>query len=60
MISTFPACYPGIVLLVVTQGGLLLALDQITTGDLMSFLVATQTIQRLVSVYVFVCVCTYK
>ena len=34
------------VLLVLSHGGLLLASNQITPGALMSFLVATQTIQR--------------
>lgn len=34
------------VLLVITHGGLLLAINQITPGALMSFLVTTQTIQR--------------
>ena len=38
--------FTGIVLGVVSHGGLLLATNQITAGDLMSFLVATQTIQR--------------
>ncbi|XP_041379810.1 LOW QUALITY PROTEIN: mitochondrial potassium channel ATP-binding subunit-like [Gigantopelta aegis] len=36
----------GMVLLVITHGGLLLATNQITPGALMSFLVTTQTIQR--------------
>ena len=40
----------GIVLVVVGQGGLLLASNQISPGNLMAFLVATQTIQRLVEV----------
>ena len=38
----------GVVLAVVSHGGLLLATNQITPGSLMSFLIATQTIQRLV------------
>ena len=36
----------GLVLLVISHGGLLLATNQITPGSVMSFLVATQTIQR--------------
>jgi ATP-binding cassette subfamily B (MDR/TAP) protein 8 len=36
----------GVVLLVISHGGLLLATNQITPGSLMSFLMATQTIQR--------------
>lgn len=36
----------GMVLIVLSHGGLLLASNQITPGSLMSFLVATQTIQR--------------
>ena len=36
----------GVVLAVVSHGGLLLATNHITPGNLMSFLVATQTIQR--------------
>lgn len=36
----------GVVLAVVGHGGLLLATDQISPGNLMAFLVATQTIQR--------------
>jgi ATP-binding cassette subfamily B (MDR/TAP) protein 8 len=36
----------GVVLAVVSQGGLLLATNQISPGNLMSFLAATQTIQR--------------
>ncbi|KAL5459997.1 hypothetical protein EMCRGX_G033404 [Ephydatia muelleri] len=36
----------GLVLVVVSHGGILLATNQITAGDLMSFLVATQIIQR--------------
>ena len=38
----------GIVLGVVSYGGVLLATNQVSPGDLMSFLVATQTIQRWV------------
>ena len=34
------------VLLTISQGGFLLATNQISPGSLMSFLVATQTIQR--------------
>jgi ATP-binding cassette subfamily B (MDR/TAP) protein 8 len=37
----------GLVLVVVSHGGILLARNQISPGNLMSFLVATQTIQRL-------------
>ena len=40
------------VLAVVSHGGLLLATNQITPGSLMSFLVATQTIQRSVEQWV--------
>jgi hypothetical protein len=36
----------GVVLGVVCHGGLLLTTDQLTGGQLMAFLVATQTIQR--------------
>lgn len=36
----------GMVLLTISQGGFLLATNQISPGSLMSFLVATQTIQR--------------
>ena len=36
----------GIVLGVVSYGGMLLATNQLSPGELMSFLVATQTIQR--------------
>ena len=36
----------AVVLGVVSQGGYLLATNQLTAGELMSFLVATQTIQR--------------
>ena len=36
----------GLVLVVVGHGGVLLATNHITPGELMSFLVATQTIQR--------------
>ena len=36
----------GLVLVVVSHGGVLLATNQLTAGDLMSFLVATQIIQR--------------
>jgi ATP-binding cassette subfamily B (MDR/TAP) protein 8 len=36
----------GIVLAVVGHGGLLLATNQVSPGNLMAFLVATQTIQR--------------
>lgn len=36
----------GVILAVVGHGGLLLATDQISPGNLMAFLVATQTIQR--------------
>ena len=39
----------GVVLAVVSHGGLLLATNQITPGSLMSFLVATQTVQRSVA-----------
>lgn len=42
----------GVVLAVVSHGGLLLATNQITPGSLMSFLVATQTIQRSVKHWV--------
>ena len=34
------------ILIVLSHGGMLLASNQITPGSLMSFLVATQTIQR--------------
>ena len=37
------------VLLTISQGGFLLATNQISPGSLMSFLVATQTIQRSLS-----------
>ena len=54
----FPA---GVVLAVVSHGGLLLATNQITPGSLMSFLVATQTIQRSAAqVSVRLCVCVYS
>lgn len=36
----------GVVLVVVGHGGLLLASNQVSPGNLMAFLVATQTIQR--------------
>ena len=36
----------GVVLGVVCHGGLLLTTDQLSAGQLMAFLVATQTIQR--------------
>ena len=36
----------GVVLSVVCHGGLLLTSDQLSAGQLMAFLVATQTIQR--------------
>ncbi len=36
----------GVVFAVVSHGGLLLATDRISPGNLMAFLVATQTIQR--------------
>ena len=36
----------GLVLVVLYAGGSLLATDQIKPGDLMSFLAATQTVQR--------------
>jgi ATP-binding cassette subfamily B (MDR/TAP) protein 8 len=38
--------FSGIVLGMLFAGGCMLATDQLTPGDLMSFLVATQTIQR--------------
>ena len=38
--------YIGVVLGVVCHGGLLLTTDQLSAGQLMAFLVATQTIQR--------------
>lgn len=38
----------GVVLVVVGHGGLLLVTNQVTPGNLMAFLVATQTIQRSV------------
>ena len=41
----------GVVLGVVCHGGLLLTSDQLSAGQLMAFLVATQTIQR----YLLVC-----
>ena len=40
----------GVVLGVVCHGGLLLTSDQLTAGQLMAFLVATQTIQRYESI----------
>ncbi len=39
-------CLLGMVLAVVSHGGALLASNQITAGQLMAFLVATQTIQK--------------
>ena len=48
-ISTLPSPFPhgvGVALVVLSYGGLLLANNQITPGSLMSFLIATQTIQR--------------
>ena len=36
----------GVVLAVISHGGLLLTTNQITPGSLMSFLAASQTIQR--------------
>ncbi len=38
------------VLLIISHGGYLLSSNQITPGSLMSFLVATQTIQRSLSI----------
>ena len=65
----YPLCvcvyvYAGVVLGVVCHGGLLLTTDQLTAGQLMAFLVATQTIQRYqdLGVYksnIIVCVCVY-
>ena len=56
--------YAGVVLGVVCHGGLLLTTDQLTAGQLMAFLVATQTIQRYQDLGVYksnnyncVCVC---
>ena len=56
--------YAGVVLGVVCHGGLLLTTDQLTAGQLMAFLVATQTIQRYQDLGVhksniIVCVCVY-
>lgn len=38
--------FVGVVLGVVSHGGLLLVSNQLSSGELMAFLVATQTIQR--------------
>ena len=38
----------GVVLGVVSHGGLLLVSNQLSSGELMAFLVATQTIQRYI------------
>ena len=38
--------HAGLVLAVLSHGGLLLASNEISPGSLMSFLIATQTIQR--------------
>ncbi len=45
---------PGVVLAVVSHGGLLLTTNQITPGSLMSFLAASQTIQRYVSTQIVI------
>lgn len=47
----------GIVLGIVTHGGLLLAMNRISAGNLMSFLVATQTIQRYSTLVIFILHC---
>ena len=43
----------GVVIGVVSHGGLLLSSNQLSSGDLMAFLVATQTIQRYQLLYDF-------
>lgn len=43
--------FTGVVLGVVCHGGLLLTSDQLSAGQLMAFLVATQTIQRYAPIY---------
>ncbi len=45
--------FPGVILGTMYVGGVLISRNEIQAGDLMSFMVAVQTIQRYISACVF-------